>query len=234
MQKSNPLKLSLAITHYNRYPLLLKSFSEVLNHPMIDEIVIVDDHSTDEHWKPLSKLPLFNPNITVLRNDKNEGMLKNKYLAVAACKNDWVVLFDSDNVLNGSYLDALPDTLVDGSIYMPEFARPMFDYREFSGQVYDMSNVKITELNGKFWTMMNTCNYIVPRNQYCDVWEPNFKIKGTDTLWFNYLWLKAGYSFYVCPGMQYDHLVHDQSEWMKHANYNMQMHSKLVNDILCL
>jgi glycosyltransferase involved in cell wall biosynthesis len=227
-------RLSLAITHYNRYPLLLKSFAEVVNHPMIDEIVIVDDHSTDEHWKPLSQLPLFNPNITVIRNDKNEGMLRNKYLAVAACKNDWVVLFDSDNVVNGSYLDALPQKLQDDTIYMPEFARPNFNYTQFAGMRYDKNQLKISGLEGDLGTMFNTCNYVVPRHQYCDIWQPNPLIKGTDTLWFNYLWLKAGYSFYVCPGMQYDHLVHDKSEWLKHSDYNLAMHRKLVNDILCL
>ena len=40
--------VTLAITTYNRIDMTVKSFAQVLDDPRITEIVIVDDHSTDQ------------------------------------------------------------------------------------------------------------------------------------------------------------------------------------------
>lgn len=227
------LKLSLAITHYNRYELLLKSFAGVIDHHLIDEIVIVDDCSRDEHWKPLSRLHLFNPKIKVFRNAQNVGMLKNKSNAVNLCLNDWVILFDSDNVLTNEYLNVIPTNGLDpNTIYMPDFARPQFDYQQFAGKYIHSENLKEFHRNDTFWTMLNTCNYLVPRDNYLKVFEHSKVVKETDTLWFAYLWLKAGFGFQVVRGMQYDHLVHTGSGWLQNADYNMRMHKEIKTKII--
>lgn len=69
---------------------------------------------------------------------------------------------------------------------------------------------------------LNTCNYVVPANRYCEVFREDASVKETDTIHFAYLWLKAGNKFHIVPGMRYGHLVHPESGWLKNANYNIK------------
>lgn len=69
--------------------------------------------------------------------------------------------------------------------------------------------------------LFNTCNYLVNRAEYLRVYQHNADMKATDTIHFNYLWLSAGNHFYVVPGMEYYHRVHDGSGFLQDCSYNM-------------
>lgn len=230
------LKLSVAITTYNRFDLTIKSFEQVLDHPNIDEVVIFDDGSDKYYYELLeNEFDSNNKNkkVKLFKSAINLGMSRAKRTSVLLCENDWVILFDSDNVLTHEYIDAFLNQegvnkyllygFNDRTIYMPDFAKPNFDYTNFSGRVLGCENIKSFLLSQpNYGALMNTCNYIVPRERYLKVWEQNLQMKGTDTYWFNYLWLREKNIFNVVKGMQYDHLVHEGSEWMQYAQYNMQ------------
>src|SRR3990167_2227491 len=138
-------QITLALTHYNRLPLLLECFAQVLDDPRIQEIVISDDASTDGSYEKLMEMFPFNVpgKVRVLRNLRNEDCYRNKKVAVLRSSLDWVVLFDSDNVLTPSYLDRLYEIPEwDPSIvYCPDFAEPHFNYSTFAGQVIDHTNI---------------------------------------------------------------------------------------------
>ncbi len=218
------LKISLCITNFNRYTMLMESFAKVLEDPRIAEIVIVDDASDEQIFNRI-KAHCDHPKIRLYQNDQNLGMGLNKKRAVELAENEWCLLFDSDNQLTPAYLDALEadlDALQPHVIYMPCAARPHFDYTEFQGWVIDRKNAGtvIEERMGD--CCMNTCNYVVHRDSYLRVYQYDETVKGSDTIHFNYLWMKAGNSFYVVPGMEYFHLVHDGSGWKADAQYNIQ------------
>lgn len=230
------MKLSLALTTYNRYDMLLDSFQEVLQDPRIDEIVIVDDCSTDDTYLRLVDYAAVHSKIKVFANPENLGMSRNKAQAVKHCSNEWVLLFDSDNKLDKSYLNAFweqvrsPDELVKNVIYCPEFAKPQFDYRKFSGEYLDYDTIKKHLNDPMFACHLNTSNYIVPKSEYLKVYQHNPEVKETDTVWFAYLWLKAGNKFFITNNMVYDHRVHSGSGWLENAAYN----TKKGNEILKL
>lgn len=234
------MKLSLAITTYLRYEMTIESFAQVIDDPRIDDIVILDDCSTDGSYEKLRDYFKGNERVRVIRQAQNRGMLINKFHAVGYAKNEWVALLDSDNKINSDYIDAFFNSATHdgifetGVIYAPEFARPSFDYRKFSGKVIHKFNARKLINDSMGNCLLNTCNYIVSKSLYEKVFEDNTEMRGTDTLWFNYLWLKAGHSFYVVPGMQYDHLVHDASTWKEHAAYNMTKAAELNRKILAL
>lgn len=237
------MKLSLAITTYNRYELTKESFAQVIDDPRIDDIVILDDASTDGSYEKLKKYFEGHEKVRVIRQAQNRGMAQNKADAVALSKAEWVILWDSDNVIGPSYLDAIlmGNTTYDDTrqfyrdtIYVPEYARPQFDYRRFAGKSFNKHNAVDLINDDMGRCLLNTCNYVVNRDMYADVFKNNPEIKGTDTLWFNYLWLSRGYNFYVVPGMQYFHLVHDGSTWKEHADYNMKKANELNRKILAL
>ncbi len=209
-------KISLCLTTYNRSDMVIRAISQVLDHPMIDEIVIVDDCSDYEIYKDLcSKIDLLagdNEKIVVHRNESNLDCYRNKHRSIELAKNDWCIIFDSDNVIDHSYIDKLID-LQPKTIYAPDFARPHFDYRHFGGLTIDKSNISSIINFKAYECLINTCNYVVNRTEYLEVWDGSIDPHTADTAYFNYCWLKAGNKIHVVEGMQYEHEVHDGSHY---------------------
>jgi glycosyltransferase involved in cell wall biosynthesis len=215
--------ISLCITTYNRFEMLMESFAQVLNDDRISEIVIVDDCSDITIYDKILASTFDMSKVRLIRNSENLGMSLNKRKAIEAAKNDWCIIFDSDNVIGPDYLDAMfPITLPldHTTIYCPSFARPRFDFRKYEGwHILHAGNMMQESMGECFF---NCCNYMVNRDEYLRVYEHNPAMKGTDTIWFNYLWLKARNSFYVVPGMEYIHRVHDGSGFLQDCSYNMK------------
>lgn len=240
------MTLTLALTVYNRYEMLLESFAQVIDDPRIDEILIMDDASAPEYWNKIKELPKFNPKIKVVRQLENRNMSRNKRDAIFNSKNEWVIIFDSDNVIDKSYVDALEaeGELIKRIIYCPSWARPNFDYRKFERKVFSIPHIfpdskgslgerpdlKDSMLNCLF----NTCNYVVNRDEYLRVWKENKEMVATDTIFFNYLWLKEGNYFTVLPGMHYDHRVHKDSGFLQEVDYNMKKGEEIKKLIMAL
>lgn len=59
-------------------------------------------------------------------------------------------------------------------------------------------------------------------------------MKGSDTIWMGYLWLKAGNSLYVVPGMYYFHRIHSGSGFAENMEYNMSKSEEVKKKILAL
>lgn len=235
------MNLSLAITTFNRIELTIESFAQVIDDPRIDDIVLLDDASTDGSFEKLVEYFKGNEKVRVIRQAQNRGMSLNKRDAIALSQNEWVAILDSDNVFDASYFDALFNDenvksfgLQKNTICCPAFAKPQFNYTPYQGDAYFLKKVAINIKNPVFNCLMNTANYIVNRNEYLKVYEYNSEMKGTDTVWFNYLWLKAGNCFYVVPGMEYQHLVHAGSGFMQDVDYNMNQSEKIKKMIMAL
>jgi glycosyltransferase involved in cell wall biosynthesis len=212
----------------------LQSFEQVLNDDRITEIVIVDDHSAIEIYEALKEELSKYEKVRLYRNEKNLGMSLNKFKSVELCTNEWVIIFDSDNVIDSTYVDAIAKkkTMFVNTIYCPSFAAPSFDYRQHEGKVISKMNIG-QEIQDKMLNCcMNTCNYVVHRRMYLDVYQMNKDMKGTDTLWFAYLWLKSGKNFFIVPDMHYMHRVHDGSGFMEDLTYNMKKADELKSTII--
>lgn len=226
--------LALCLTNYNRFELLIDSFTNVINDPRIAEIVISDDHSDPVLFEKLSLFCYDKPKIKLFRNQENVGMSLNKLLAVERANCDTCILFDSDNVLNSDYLDAYSKQYqYKEVITCPDFAKPKFDYRRFGGWLINRNNVReFLSLSPMADCLLNTCNYVVNREEYLKIYQNNSTMKGTDTIWFNYLWLKSGRSFLVAPGMEYYHREHSGSGFMQDLEYNMEQSHNIKKLIL--
>lgn len=230
------MKLTLAITVYNRYEMLLESFANVIDDDRIDQILIMDDHSDEEYWKKIKDLPAYNPKIKVVRQLQNRGMSVNKRDAIFNSKNEWVIIGDSDNVFGKDYVDALfkGTDWASRVIHCPEFAKPHFDYRNIP-QVYNIKHFGKPDFSNPMVScFFNTCNYVVNREKYLSVWQENKGVIASDTIWFNYLWLKAGNYFDIVDNMQYVHRVHDGSGFMKEVDYNMKKAEEIKQLIMQL
>lgn len=228
--------ISLALTNFNRTGLLFNSFVDVVNNALIDEIVIVDDHSEEEVWTKLVSMLSSVPKIKLHRNNKNLGMSLNKRHAISLCKNEWVIIFDSDNEIKENYLLSLNRRLPfdSNTIYAPARALPNFDYSDFSSITISKDNVRDFVHKPYFGALINTCNYMVHRETYLANYVQNDEIKGTDTAWHFYNHIKNGGRFHVVPDLEYSHLVHNASTFMENVDYNMVKAKEIENLLMQL
>lgn len=222
--------ITLALTNYNRFELLLRSFSHFLGDPRVTEIVISDDKSDPMIYYKL-KTYVENDStrkIKLFKNEKNVGVYVNKKLSVARSTNEWVIIGDSDNIYYKDYLDKIFEQQWEPhTIFAPDFAKPNFSYQTFSDMTVNKGNVASLMDQPMFSTMLNTFNFFVNRKEYLKIWDPSIEPVTFDSLYFNYCWLKAGNNIKVVKGLQYDHTVHDGS----HFQNNVHRSGNLMNEI---
>ena len=207
--------ITLAITTYQRYDLLLKSFMYVLHDERISEIVIVDDASDKEVFDQVKAYCDQYPKIKLYQNETNQDCYRNKQIAVAHSSNPWVILLDSDNEITQQFLDVLYsiDEWDFNTIYQPVFAAPHFDFRAFSSRLVKKDNVAYLMSQQWFSTALNAMNYFVSRDEYLRVWDDTINPHTADSIYQNYRWLDAGNRIYFVEGLEYFHRVHDGSHY---------------------
>ncbi len=230
------MKYSLCITNFNRYEMLIESFQYVLDDNRIDQVIISDDASKPEICRDLINYFAMSDKVCVCPHLENVGMLRNKQRAMSYAKNDWIILFDSDNVLNTDYLDALDKhieefgALNEKTVYCPDFAKPDFNFTNFSGCTFDMNNISQLIKDPIGNVAFNCCNYVINKKYFTVSDNPH--VKSSDTIWINLCLLREGFYFYITPGQQYFHRVHPGSGYMEDVNYNMVMSEQIRQIIL--
>lgn len=206
--------ITLAITTYRRDSLLFESFKQVVNDERISEVVIVDDCSPAPFKQTIEAFCQSYPKIKLHFNKKNLGCYKNKAEAVRRATNEWVYLLDSDNILTPDAIDKLYSYNVDygwkkNEILAPDFAWPIFDYRDFSGETFTRQNIAKHVHRKRFDCLINTANYFFNRDEYLRLHDPHIEPWTADTILTNYNWLKAGNQIHVLRGLQYFHRTDD-------------------------
>jgi glycosyltransferase involved in cell wall biosynthesis len=232
--------ISLCITTYNRTQLLFESFAQVVNDDRISEIVIVDDHSPYEIFTAISEHVRDIPKVKLYRNEKNLDCYRNKREAVSKATNEWVIILDSDNIINKEYVDKIyecntePYAWSEDTIYNPSFAKPHFDFRRFQMETYQGDINHYLQFS-EFQTMLNAMNYFVNRDEYLRVWDGSVDPVTSDSIFQNYNWLKAGNSIYVVPGLEYEHRVHPGSHYQNNVRRTPRgFHDDIVNKLKAL
>jgi glycosyltransferase involved in cell wall biosynthesis len=234
------MKISLAITTYNRPDLTIKAFEKVLNDHRINDIVIVDDHSDYENHVALHNQlnRLENFKIGYYYNSENIGMQANKVRAISFAEMHWVLILDSDNQIDSSYLDALEKYAVNNTglhsdeIYCPSAALPKFRYEE--NLILDKLNIRRVLKHRSIQCLMNTCNYVVHKATYLSTFKEKSDIGAADTIWHNYNHIKNGGCLVVVPGMHYNHKIHDDSGWRKDRLNNIGRFNEVIDLIKVL
>ena len=207
-------KISFCLTNYNRSGLLIKSFAQILGDERIGEIIISDDHSDIGVYQHLVDYFKFNPKVKFFRNYNRVGVYENKMQSVKNASFKWCVVADSDNEYDANFIDKIYEqNWHENTILQPYFLKPVFDYRRYSGITITKHNVWSFIGKPLFDCLLNSMNFFINREQYLKVWEPRENILGADSIYFNYLWFKSGNKMLVVPGLEYNHLVHEGSNY---------------------
>jgi len=212
----------------------IDSFAQVLADDRVSEVILVDDASTNSDGERLQKLFFGHQKVKVYINDTNLDCYKNKHEAVLKATGTWCILFDSDNILTTAYLDALY-TIAEWdnhTVYQPEWARPHFDFRQWTGLNITWKNVKqYIYTDGRVQTGLetglNAMNFFVNRNEYLNIWDGSIDPVTSDSIYFAYCWLKRGNSYHITKDLQYDHLVHD-AHYVTNVHRTGNFHNELL------
>ncbi len=218
------LRVSVGIPHYNRGKLIYRPLFNLLNHPAVDEVVIVDDGSREEEYQSLKdfvdSLDCGN-RVKLFRRTENRRALLTKLECVERCSSAWVLVLDSDNTAFSSYLDALggiqnPDPNV---FYCASWAWPFFPFQDFSGLRMDFESACEWTRSGllKRVYIFNDGNYLVNKMAYMASANQIGVIENdeADVALLNYSHLSNGGSLQIISKTSYFHRVHQQSRWLK-------------------
>lgn len=232
-----PLRtISLCLTAYNNFELLIEATRQVAYDSRISEIIISDDYSESVNYK-IMKDHFVNSKYKIYRNESNQGCYINKHRAIQHATSDYVIILDADNVIDKSYLDAIYSVeWRKDTILQPEFAKPAFNFTPWSGTTIDHTNVASlfntsNAQKGQFDCLLNVMNYFVHRQSYLDVWENRPEPYAADTILQNYNWFLSGRKMFVVPGMQYYHRLHSGSHFIAHEKFSRELHKELADKI---
>lgn len=223
--------ITLCLTNYNRTDLLYESYRQLINDDRISEIVISDDHSNDEVYNTILWQAKAIHKVKIYRNETNLDCYRNKRQAVKHATNEWVIIGDSDNIFTPEYVDRLftKEWEVD-TLWQPSFARPHFNFKAYMGHYISRRNVSGYMGDDTFKTMLNAMNYFVNRDEFLRVWDGSVDPVTSDSIFQNYNWLKAGNSIYICPGLEYDHKIHDGSHYQNNRTRTPNGFHKSIED----
>ena len=220
-------KISLAVTSYNRSNKTVRSFSNVLSDDRITEIIIVDDHSDEKTFKDLSSQInlLGHSKLKIHRNTKNLGAFLNKCRAIDLASNDWIILLDSDNIIDASYLDSLPTELDEKTFYLPSVAECSsrnLDYSRYSGKLLGIDDFRVLmhSQDPVDACLINTGNYLVNKHTYTSCVKACKNLinpLAVDVLYLLFLCFKneKNFKLNVVPGLKYQHDITSNKSWYR-------------------
>jgi len=166
------------------------------------------------------------------------GVFRNKIRAAKLCSNDWVILFDSDNVIGYDYINAIQGLkLSENVLYCPEklmdvgYTKAQWEYPELCDVSIDRFNVGSYVDNINYEIHINTGNSFFHKKTFLDVVAhaeiPDDKLKGCDSSYITYLWLLNGGQTQVVKGLSYSHRVHGDSYYAQHIGEGIEFNTKI-------
>ena len=233
--------ITICVTTFNRVDSTIKSFSNILSHPLVSEVVIVDDASEDSKFQSLNDLiqKLGTDKISLFRNEKNLGAFLNKVECVKKASNDWVALIDSDNVIDRSYIDNLPNERKKFCFYLPMIAScssALLDFSVYSGKTFDKYDFKklLNSPDGKDHCLTNTGNYFFNKNTYLSAIEKEDNLQNPHGVCSTYPLFLAfknlkNFEIYIVPNLIYSHGL-TRDSWYNATETQSQIFFKTLKE----
>jgi len=219
--------ITICITTFNRCERTIKSFISVVDDPRVSEIVICDDCSEDLIFKKLKHKieTINNAKIKLFRNKENKGAFLNKVESIKKCSNDWVALIDSDNEIDKSYIDNLPEKKDNNTFYLPSIAvcsSPYLNFSKYAGKSLDKN--AFCSIIDK--ALANTGNYFFNKNTYLKAIEKEtnlinpYGLCSAYPVWLCYKYIEK-FKVEVVEGLHYKHGLGKDSWYLANQNKSL-------------
>lgn len=104
--------ISVVMTTYNGEKYLRKQIESILNQTLRpDELIIVDDNSSDSSYKIIEEFAKKFSFINIYRNNVNVGYKENFYKAITLAKGNVIFLSDQDDVWSKNKIETMSNSL---------------------------------------------------------------------------------------------------------------------------
>ena len=215
-RRAGGLRFDVAIPHFNRGDSIHRPLANVVDHPAVSGIIVVDDGSDSENLELLERnlreLRTEKP-VRLVRQTKNTGALRTKVRCAEESASDWVLILDSDNTAFWNFLSALqgitdPETQC---FYCAAQAYPYYSFESVEGRKLDfaaMAGLAKDGVLGRTY-ILNDGNYLVNRQFYLECSRDLLGVSSdvADVILFNYRALSKGGALCVLPGTSYLHRI---------------------------
>lgn len=215
--------ISFIVPCYNCADTVLASFASILdgNIKSGDEIVLIDDASTDETYKILSAFASEYSFVKVVKHHRNKGSAaagRNTGMDVA--KNDLFFCLDSDNILNPNSIAPLKEFLFSNNLDAAAFGKIEYFSDDPSIASYEWVLHEqlefIAALNDPMRTPCGSGNYLLTREIWKKAGRYNESVGGAyDSEIFGLRLLAEGAKFWTMPGYGYQHRTGYESTFAK-------------------
>ncbi|PTT77848.1 hypothetical protein DBR42_24625, partial [Pelomonas sp. HMWF004] len=129
------VKISVVVANYNYGRFLEEAVRSVLQQSRpADEIIVIDDASTDESIEVLEEIRKL-PGVRVVVNETNLGIVDNFNKAIGLTTGDYVCIVGADNRIRSDYLEKCKDALDSA----PDIAVAYTDVMIFGPQGYKLA-----------------------------------------------------------------------------------------------
>lgn len=126
------MRLSIIIPIYNAEKYLNKCLDSIISQIEVnDEVILINDASTDNSSLICQKYKENNEKIILINNEENRGIAYARNLGLKYANGDYILWIDSDDWVNNKYL-----SIIKNCLRMTNTDILIFDYTEVNNQTY--------------------------------------------------------------------------------------------------
>jgi glycosyltransferase involved in cell wall biosynthesis len=224
--EKEPLNISYIIPAYNCADTIEASVKSIFrrNFEKNDELIIVDDHSTDSTLKIIKQIAIKHPEVRVFTHTYNKGGGATRNTAIENAQNQLIFCLDSDNILETYSISKLKKYLIQSGAEICSFEKLKYFNNKttkishewkFSNRIYDKMNYLSTNI-----VPGASGNYLFTKQS----WEisnryPEFA-GALDTWGFGLRQVMAGCKIFILPNSYYYHRIGYESYWVRDSKKN--------------
>jgi glycosyltransferase involved in cell wall biosynthesis len=221
------MNTSFFIPAYNCSKTIEEAVSSIVNDNLLpdDELVIVNDCSTDETAEVLKKLQYRYSSIKIVHNQLNKGGAATRNIAVDNCRHQILFCLDSDNILVPGSINKLRCFMQENNADVASFQELFYfkhdtneiDYKWTfkTGEYFIEDHLSTTQVPGASGNYMFTKESWLRAGQY-----PEFA-GALDTWGFGLRQVMTGSKVCVMPNSYYYHRYSHESYWIRDASRRM-------------
>ena len=202
-------KVSIYIPVYNAENTIVNVINSVLNQSYpFDEIIVIDDNSTDLTCERIKKIKKVN----IIKNNTNKGLGYNRNLGFKLSNNEIVASIDADVVLSDNWLETIIENLDDnkasfiGGKMIEKFTNNK--YNKWRSKYYSQNWGDKNLINPPF---LFGCNTIQHKSIWQDVngYNEGLLTNGEDIDYSKRIQSKKKYKVMYCAEALSEHLQND-------------------------
>jgi glycosyltransferase involved in cell wall biosynthesis len=215
--------ISFIIPAFNCAETIKESINSILdgNFDKGDEIIIVDDKSTDNTLDILNKISSNNSGIKIIKHEINLGGASARNTAVKNTKNDLIFCLDSDNILKKGSINKLKHFLISSEGDVASFGKLKY----FNKNIKDITHkwkfnnkqIKLKDLFCSSIVPPSSGNYLFTKESWKKAGGyPEFA-GALDTWGFGFRQLATGAKMFVLKKSYYFHRHGHDSYWIRES-----------------